>query len=91
MACQKHTDALKIPTWTYFVLVNQKSRQNAKYVIKKDFLKLMKNANFGFYCRNNANNVTFEPIIDKINEIFYIKKYYSPFDTKVSGFVIAIY
>ena len=44
----------------------------------------MNNANFGFDCRNN---VTFEPIIDEINEIFYIKKYYSPFDTKVSHFV----
>ena len=47
----------------------------------------MNNANFGFDCRNNANNVTFESIIDKINKISYINKYYSPFDTKVSGFV----
>ena len=70
-----------------FVLMNQKSRQNAKYAIEKDFFKLMNNANFRFYCRNNVNNVTFEPIIDEINEISYIKKYYSPFDTKVSGFI----
>ena len=70
-----------------FVLMNQKSRKNAKYAIEKDFFKLMNNANFRFYCRNNVNNVTFEPIIDEINEISYIKKYYSPFDTKVSGFV----
>ena len=31
--------------------------------------------------------VAFEPVIDKISEISYIKKYYSPFDTTVSGFV----
>ena len=37
--------------------------------------------------RNNTNNVTFEPIIDEINKISYIKKYCSPFDIKVSGFV----
>ena len=37
--------------------------------------------------RNNTNNVTFEPIIDEINKTSYIKKYCSPFDTKVSGFV----
>ena len=69
-----------------FVLMNQKSRQNAKNAIKKDYFKLMSNANFGFDYRSNVNNVTFEPIIDKINEISYIKKSYSPFDTKVSGF-----
>ena len=35
----------------------------------------MNNANFGLNFRNNANNVRFEPIIDEINEISYIKKY----------------
>ena len=43
----------------------------------------MNNANFGFDCRNNANNTKFEPIIDEINEITYLKKYYNLFDTKV--------
>ena len=56
--------------------MNQKSRQNAKNAIKKDFFELMNNANFGFDCRNNANNAKFEPIIDKVNEMTYIKKYY---------------
>ena len=70
-----------------FVLMNQKSRQNAKNSIEKDFYKLMNNANFGFDCRNNANNLKFEPLIDEINELTYIKKYYDLFDNKISGFV----
>ena len=67
--------------------MNQKSRQNAKNSIEKDFYKLMNNANFGFDCRNNANNLKFEPLIDEINELTYIKKYYNLFDNKISGFV----
>ena len=47
----------------------------------------MSNANFGFDCRNDVNNAKFEPIIDEINEISYIKKYYNLFDNKVSNFV----
>ena len=70
-----------------FVLMIQKSRQNAKNGIEKDFYKLMNNANFGFDCRNNANNLKFEPLIDEINELMYIKKYYDLFDNKVSGFL----
>ena len=70
-----------------FVLMNQKSRQNAKNSIEKDFYKLMNNANFGFDCRNNANNLKFEQLIDEINELTYIKKYYNLFDNKISGFV----
>ena len=46
-----------------FLLINLKSRQNVKNVIKKDLFKLMSNANFG-------------PIIEEINEISYIEKYY---------------
>ena len=70
-----------------FVLMNQKSRQNAKNSIEKDFYKLMNNANFGFDCRNNANNLKFEPLIDEINELTYIKKYHNLFDSKISNFV----
>ena len=67
--------------------MNQKSRQNAKNASKKDFFKLMNNANFGHDCRNNADNAKFEPIIEDIDEIGYIKKYHNLFDTIVSSFV----
>ena len=70
-----------------FVLMNQKSRQDAKNNIEKDFYKLMNNANFGFDCSNNANNTKLESIIDEMNEISYIKKYYNLFDHKVEKFV----
>ena len=69
-----------------FVLMNQTSRQNAKNNIEKDFFKLMSNANFGFDCRNNANNTKFEPIIDEMNEM-NIKRYYNLFDKRVDKFV----
>ena len=70
-----------------FVLMHQKCRQNAKNAIEKDFFKLKNNANFEFDCRNNANNAKFEPVIDEINEITYIKKYYNLFDNKAPNFV----
>ena len=47
----------------------------------------MNNGNFGMDCRNNTNNSTFELIIDDINEISYLKRYYSLFDNKISGFI----
>ena len=70
-----------------FVLMNQKSRQNAKNDIEKDFYKLMNNANFGFDCRNDANSLKFDPLIDEMNEITYIKKYHNLFDPKIKKFV----
>ena len=47
----------------------------------------MNNANFRYDCRNNANNTKSEPIIDEINEVSYIKKYYNLFDKKFDKFV----
>ena len=70
-----------------FVLMNQKSRQQAKNDIEKDFYKLMNNANFGFDCRNDADSLKFQPLIDEINEISYIKKYHKLFDPKIQKFV----
>ena len=67
--------------------MNQKSRQNAKNAIEKDFFKITNSANFGFDCRNSVDNAKFEPIIDEINEITYIKRYYDLFDNKLSSFV----
>ena len=42
---------------------------------------------FGFDCRNYANNLKFEPLIDEINELTYIMKYHNLFDNKISSFV----
>ena len=47
----------------------------------------MNNGNFGLDYRNNANNTKFEPIIDEIGEITYIKKYCDLFDSQVANFV----
>ena len=42
-----------------FVIMNQVSCQNATTDVKRDFFKLMKNSNFGFDCRYNADNFFF--------------------------------
>ena len=58
-----------------------------KMQLKKDFFKLMNNANFGYDCRNNLNNTKFQLIIDEISELSYIKRHDNLFDGKVSNFV----
>ena len=72
-----------------FILMNQKSRQESKSNIEKDFFKLMNNSNFGHDCRNNLDNCDFVPIFDEIGEIQRLQKYYNLFDPKVDGFVSA--
>ena len=60
-----------------FILMNQKARQEAGDKVESDFCKLLNNANFGYECRNNLDNCKFEPINDEINELSFIKSYYS--------------
>ena len=72
-----------------YILMNQKSRQNAKNSIEKDFFKLINNSNFGYDCRNNLDNCQFIPIFDELKEVTYHKRYYNYFEQKVSKFVTA--
>ena len=62
-----------------FILMNQKSRQQAKDEVTKDFFKLMNNSNFGYDCRNNLDNCKFNPIFDEVNEITNVVRYHSLF------------
>ena len=55
-----------------FSLMNQKSRQNAKNYVEKDFYKLMNNSNCGFDCGNNLDNCQFVLIYDELKETTYI-------------------
>ena len=71
-----------------FILMNQKSRQQAANKIESDFFKLLNNANFGYGCRNNLDNCTFEPINDEIGELSFIRRYYNNlFDKDIQPFV----
>ena len=56
------------------ILMNQKSRQNAKNSIEEDFFKLMNNSIFGYDCRNNLDNCQFIPMFDELKEVTYLKK-----------------
>ena len=67
-----------------FVLNNRRKRQNTKTIIESDFYKLRNNANFQYDCRSDANNMKFQSIIDEVNEISYIEKYFNFFDNRVS-------
>ena len=67
--------------------MNQKSRQQSKNSIEKDFYKLMSNSNIGYDCRNNLDNCKFVPIFDEFKEITYINRYHNIFDPRVSQFV----
>ena len=70
-----------------FILMNQKSRQQSKNSVEKDFYKLINNSNFGYDCRNNLDNCKFVPIFDEYKELTYIHRYHNIFDQKVSPFV----
>ena len=67
--------------------MNQKSRQESKNDIEKDFYKLMNNSNFGYDCRNNLDNCKFVLIFDELKELTYVERYHNIFDLKFSEFV----
>ena len=69
--------------------MNQKSRQESKNDIEKDFYKLINNSNFGYDCRNNLDNWKFVPIFDELKELTYIERHRNIFDPKISEFVTA--
>ena len=64
------------------ILMNQKSRQNAKHSIEKDLFKLMNKSNIGYDCRDNLDNCQFIQIFDKLKGVTYLKRYYNYFDQK---------
>ena len=70
-----------------FILMNQKSWQESKNSVEKDFYKLMNNSNFGYDCRNNLDNCKFVPIFDEYRELTFISRYYNLFDSKVKQFI----
>ena len=71
-----------------FFLMNQKARQEASDKVESDFCKLLNNSNFGYECRNNLDNLNFEPINDELNELNFTKKYHSNlYDLSIKQFV----
>ena len=70
-----------------FILMNQKARQEATDTVESDFCKLLNNANFGYDCRNNLDNCNFEPIMDEIRELDFIKRYHSNLYESIRPFV----
>ena len=67
--------------------MNQRSRKKARNKVEKDFFKLLNNSSFGYDCKNNVSNCTFEPIFNEIDEMTYLKKYNNIFDKSMSSFV----
>lgn len=58
-----------------FVIINHDSRQKSKTNVKKDFFKLLNNANFSNDCKNNVDHCFSSPLFDENGEIYYVKKY----------------
>ena len=67
--------------------MNQILRQNSKTNVEKDFYKLINKSNFGYDCRNKADNCSITPIFDKTEFLSHAKKYQNTFDPNISNFV----
>ena len=70
-----------------FILINQESRQESNNSAAKYFYKLMNNSDFGYDCRNNLDNCKFVPMFDEYEEINFVSRYHSLFDSKVRQFI----
>ena len=57
--------------------------------MEKDFYKLMNSANFGWGCRNNADDCYFSSIYHEIDELLYVKRYQNVFDQSICYFVLS--
>ena len=51
----------------------------------------MNNSNFGYNCRNNADNCFFNPIFDDKEELSYAKRYQNIFDQDIAEFLSSEY
>ena len=71
--------------------MNQKSRQESKNSVEKDFYKLVNNSNFGYDCRNNIDNCKFVPIFDEYNEITFINCYHNISIKRFLSLLLLIY
>ena len=69
-----------------FVISNQVSRQKGKTLMEKIFYKLMSNSNFGYDCRNNFENYYISLVIDKIEEMGYIRQHQSIHNPSIKEF-----
>ena len=70
-----------------FLISNKVARQSTKTDTEKNFYELMNNSNFGSDCRNNFYNCSLSPVTDELEEMSYIRKHQSVFDSSVKDFL----
>ena len=75
-----------------FVVMNQKSRQQATSSVERDFFKLLSNSDFGIDCCNNIDNCILEPLYADLAEIPSIKKFTTIFsDNTFRNFFLPVH